>query len=287
MNKTTRARIEQEFANQPLRPEEILTQEEILSLPLPVQKYLIYTGVVGKAKPQNVRIKFEAEMFRKRGGAAMKSHSCQYNFFRDYSRIFLMKANMLGIPFRAQHIYSNRQATFIVRVAGLFKVVDVGGEELTKTETVTILNDMCVFAPGSLTDKRFSWKEVDSLTAEVTLTNGAFNVSARLLFNEKGELVNFVSDDRSALQDDGTLKIFRWTTPVNDYKEFEGRRIPTYGEAIWHYPDGDFTYGKFRLKNIKYNVSQNATQHELSSKLEGKTLLKFRCSCKLDRNHYL
>jgi hypothetical protein len=99
------------------------------------------------------------------------------------------------------------------------------------------------------------------------LTNGAFKVSAKLLFNEKGELINFVSDDRSALQDDGTLKIYRWTTPVNDYKEFEGRRIPTYGEATWHYPDGDFTYGIFRLKDIKYNVNQNATQHKLSSKL--------------------
>ena len=255
MNKTTRARIEQEFANQPLRPEEILTQEDILSLPLPVQKYLIYTGVVGKAKPQNVRIEFEAEMFKKRGDAAMKSYSCQYNFFRNYSRIFLMRASKSGIHFRAQHIYSNRQATFIVRVAGLFNAVDIKGEELTKTETVTILNDMCVFAPGSLADKRFSWKEVDSLTAEVTLTNGAFKVSARLLFNEKGELINFVSDDRSALQDDGTLKILRWTTPVNDYKEFEGRRIPTFGESIYNYPDGDFTYGKFRLKDIRYNVS--------------------------------
>jgi hypothetical protein len=153
MNKKTKARIEQEFANQPLRPEEILTQEDILSLPLPVQKYLTYTGAVGKAKPQNVRIEFEAEMFRKRGDAAMKSYSCQYNFFSNYSRIFLMKASKLGISFRAQHIYSNRQATFIVRVAGLFKVVDLKGEELTKAETVTILNDMCVFAPGSLTDK--------------------------------------------------------------------------------------------------------------------------------------
>jgi hypothetical protein len=88
------------------------------------------------------------------------------------------------------------------------------------------------------------------------LTNGAFKVSAWLFFNDKGELINFVSDDRSALQDNGTLKTYRWSTPVNDYKEFEGRRIPTYGETTWHYPDGDFTYGRFRLKSIKYNVSQ-------------------------------
>ena len=75
-------------------------------------------------------------------------------------------------------------------------------------------------------------------------------------FNEKGELINFVSDDRSALQDDGTIKLARWSTPVGNYKEIDGRRIPTYGETIWNYPEGDFTYGKFKLKSIQYNVNK-------------------------------
>jgi hypothetical protein len=255
INKSTDSRIKQEFMNQPLLPEDMLSREDTVSLPLPIQKYLIYSGAVGKPRPQNVRIEFEAEMFRKPGDSAMKSYSCQYNFFRNYSRLFLMKASKLGIPFRATHIYSNQQATFKVRVAGLFNVVDVSGEELTKAETVTILNDICIFVPACLADKRFSWKEIDSLTTEVTLTNGAFRVSARLYFNETGELINFISDDRSALQDDGTLKTFRWSTPVRDYKDIEGRRIPGYGETIWHYPEGDFTYGKFSLKSIKYNVT--------------------------------
>ena len=30
----------------------------------------------------------------------------------------------------------------------------------------------------------------------------------------------------------------------------------TYGETIWHYPDGEFIYGKFKLKEIKYNVNE-------------------------------
>ncbi|NVO21534.1 MAG: hypothetical protein HXX13_17665 [Bacteroidetes bacterium] len=254
--KLIKKKIAEEFTAQPLQSEEILTREDITHLPVPVQKYLIYTGAVGKVKPQNARIEFDAEMFQKPGASAMKAHSCQYNFFGNYTRIFFMKAGKMGIPFRARHIYSNQQATFIVRVAGLFNVVNIKGEDLTRAETVTVLNDMCVFVPGSFTDKRLSWKEIDSLTAEVTLTNGPYKVSARLLFNEKGELINFISDDRSAIQDDGTLKTYRWSTPVKDYIELDGRRIPSYGETIWHYPDGDFTYGRFSLKSIKYNVSQ-------------------------------
>jgi len=114
---------------------------------------------------------------------------------------------------------------------------------------------MCIFAPGSLIDKHLTWDEIDSLSTEATLTNGKYVVSAFIYFNEGGELINFISDDRSALQDDCTMKQVRWETPISDYKEFEGRKIPTFGKTIWKYPEGAFTYGVFGLRSIKYNAT--------------------------------
>ena len=253
--KTFQRKKSEEFALQPLKNDMILKKQEIAHLPACVQKYLEYTGAIGKSKPQNMCIEFDAEMYRKPGDKAMKSQSVQYNFLGAYSRLFFMKASKLGIPFRALHIYKNEQAIFQVKVAEMLKVVNISGEELTTAETVTLLNDICLFAPGSLADSRVYWVEIDSLSSKVTLTNGKYAVSAILYFNELGELIQFMSDDRSALQDDGTVKNFRWTTPVSDYKEFEGRKVPTVGKTIWHYPEGDFTYGVFTLKHIKYNVS--------------------------------
>jgi hypothetical protein len=52
------------------------------------------------------------------------------------------------------------------------------------------------------------------------------------------------------------MKKVRWSTPVSEYKEFEGRKVPTVGKTIWHYSEGDFTYGVFTLRSIKYNVAQ-------------------------------
>ena len=243
-----------DFSNNNPQANEILSDSDIVHLPPPVQKYLRYTGAIGKSKIRNIYIEFDAEMFKKPGDKPMKAHSIQYNFYGDYSRYFLMKASKAGIPFSALHVFKNHQASFQVKVAELFKVINVSGEELTKAETVTLLNDMCIFAPGSLIDKRLTWSETGSVSAKVTLSNGKYVVSAMLYFNEAGELINFISDDRSALQDDGTMKQFRWTTPVSNYKEFEGRMIPTAGKTIWHYPEGDFTYGVFELKSIEYNV---------------------------------
>ncbi len=259
-NRTFQIKKSEEFAAQPIKSKPVLNKEDISYLPACVQKYLIYTGAIGKSKPQNMYIEFDALMYRKPGDQPMKSHSEQYNFFEKYSRLFLMKAGKMGIPFKALHIYKDGQASFQVKVADLFRVVDINGEELTTAETVTLLNDICIFAPGNLVDDRMTWTEIDSLSARVTFINGKYVVSAILYFNETGELINFMSDDRSALQDDGKMKQVRWTTPVSNYKTIEGRKIPACGKTIWHYPEGDFIYGEFELKKIKYNVTENITE---------------------------
>ncbi|MCW7458384.1 hypothetical protein ND856_16355 [Leptospira bandrabouensis] len=246
--------VESDFNKQPLGEEKILRMADIKHMPSIVQKYLLYTGVIGKPQVQNIRIVFKELMYKNSKAQPLDSTSDQYNFFRYPSRHFFMKASMMGIPFRVLHSYSDEKATMLVRVASLFNAVDLAGENLSETETVTLLNDLCLFAPSALIQKNISWEKRDSLSVKVNFKNGKYNVSAILFFNQKGELVEFVSEDRSALQDDGSLRKVRWTTPVRDYREFHGVKVPTYGEAIWNYPEGDFTYGKFFLQKIEYNL---------------------------------
>lgn len=248
------SKVQFEFKTQPVLIEKKLTKSDIRHLPFPVQKYLLYVGVVGKNQVQNVRIVFDELMYKNPEAKPMVSSSEQYNFFLHPARHFYMKASMMGIPFRVLHSYSEEKATMLVRVASLFNAVDLDNEELTIAETVTVLNDLCLFAPAALIDRRISWEANGPLSSKVFFKNGKYRVSAVLIFNEIGELVEFISDDRSALLDDGSLRKARWSTPIKDYKELNGVKVPTYGEAIWKYPEGDFTYGKFFLKNIEYNV---------------------------------
>lgn len=59
------------------------------------------------------------------------------------------------------------------------------------------------------------------------------------------------TDDRYV---SSTMEQIRFSTPVSDYKMINGFLLPSYGEAIWHYPEGKFVYGKFWVRDIKYNV---------------------------------
>ena len=78
-------------------------------------------------------------------------------------------------------------------------------------------------------------------------------ISARLSFNQAGELIDFVSNDRFLSADGKTFQSYPWSTPVRSYKRVGGRRVASYGEAVWHTPDGEFSYGKFNLAEIEYN----------------------------------
>ena len=230
---------------------DLLTEPDIQSLPIPVQKYLRYCGVVNKPKLKNMKIVFDGEM-RDKGKDWFKFTSVQYNFFEEPTRLFFMKAKMFGITLPGYHSYQNAHATMQVKLLGLFNVVNIKGIEMNKAETVTVFNDMCLMAPAALIDKRIEWTFIDSLSAKATFTNGVNKITATLYFNQQGQLINFISDDRYAI---GDMKQYRFSTPVKEYMQTDGRNIWQYGETVWHYPDGEFVYGKFNLKSIEYNVA--------------------------------
>jgi hypothetical protein len=229
----------------------LLTEADIQLLPQPVQKYLRYSGVINQPKVKNVKIVFVGEM-RSKGKNWFKFQSVQYNFFDNPARLFFMKANMFGITVPGYHNYQNEKASMQVKLFGLFPVADAAGKDMNRAETVTLFNDMCLMAPATLIDKRIEWTPTDSLTAKATFTNGSNTISATLFFNQQGQLINFISDDRYEIS---AKKQYRFSTPVKEYIQINGQNCMKYGEAVWHYPEGTFVYGKFNLKSINYNVT--------------------------------
>jgi hypothetical protein len=229
----------------------LVTEADLQHLPQPVQLYLRYSGVVGKPYPHNMYVKFNGEM-RSRGKDYFPFTSEQYNFFNEPTRLFFMKGKMFGITVPGYHHYENKQARMNIKLFGLIDIVNIQSPELTKGETVTVLNDMCLMAPASLLNKQIEWEAIDSLKSKIIFTNGNIKVSAVLYFNEKGQLIDFISNDRYE------TNINQWlpfSTPVSEYQPMNGMNLLSYGEAIWHYTDTAFTYGRFQVKTIEYNTT--------------------------------
>ncbi len=249
-----KAAVAEELDAQGHGPGPLLTEDALAGLPGPVRRYVLASGAVGRPVPTSMRLELEAVMHRQPGDRGMRATSTQCNWFARPARMFLMQARMFGLPVRALHLYRDAQATFQVRAAGLLTMVDQAGEVISRGETVTVLNDMCMLAPGTLADPRLSWTAVDDRTAAVAFTNGPHRVTATLAFNDDDELVDFWSDDRPESVDGGFVDR-RWSTPVSGYRKSDGMRLPTRGTALYARPEGPFAYGEFTVRSIAYDAA--------------------------------
>ncbi len=230
-----------------------VTEADLAPHPPLVQAWLRRIGVLGRARVRAVRARFHG-LFRGAPKAAwMPFRSEQVNRYDPPSRLFLMETKMYGVPCTALHRFVGSSATIVVRAASLVDVVKMGGPAMNRAETVTLFNDLCVLAPGALVDADVRWTPIDARSVEAAYTHAGNTVRARLRFDAAGDLVGFLSDDRSQSADGKTFRNLPWSTPLRDHRDFGGVRLPAFGETVWLAPEGDLAYGRFDLDAVTYN----------------------------------
>lgn len=249
------SRVIEDFSTNNSLTKEILTEKDIVDLPIPVQNYLHYTKSVGQEKIKNFKAEFEGVLRTSPDDKGMSVHSVQYNFYKNPSRYFYVSATKMGMPAVGLHIYRNESATFQVKLLNWINMVDAKGDKMTKGETVTLLNDMCLIAPATLIDDRIEWETVNDTLVKARFTNGHVKIRAELYFNKKHELVNFISYDRYEINGKN-YNNYPWSTPLGNYKMINGYLLPSRGKLIYKRPEGDFTYGELVYKNVEYNLTK-------------------------------
>lgn len=244
-------------------PPPILREADLAPLPEPVQRYLRRSGAVGQPQVRSMRLRFSGQIRSAPQAAWMPFTAEQTSFFEPPVRLFQMAATQRGVPADVMHVFTLGQASMRVRLAGVIPLISARGEELTRAETVTLLNDMAVMAPATLIDPRIGWRALDARQAEATFTLGSNTVRATLLFSDAGDLVDFVSDDRLMSSADGkTFTRLRWSTPLTDLRWFGPAtaeqpgtaRLAAAAQTLWHAPSGAWAYGQFQLLSVEYNI---------------------------------
>jgi len=231
----------------------ILTEADLFGLPDQVKNYMRYTGSIGKPQVNNFKVTTEGKIRKNEKSEWMPFTTEQYNFLQQSSRLFFMNARMNQLPVSGYHSYKYGKAIMDIRLLSTFKVQYQDGSEMDIAETVTFFNDMCCMAPATLIDKRIKWGETNGEKVQASFTNNNITITAWLFFNDKSELVNFISNDRYNYD---AKKKLPWSTPLSEYKDMNGYRLATIADAIYQYPEKEICYGKFHLTNIEYNLNR-------------------------------
>lgn len=231
-------------------------ESEIAHLPPQVQRYLRVTKSVGNARVRSFHARMRGTLRNSPDAPWMNVDVVQENFFDTPARIFFVRGARFGVPFDALHTYIGEAATMRVMVASVFEAFRASGHEMNQSETVTMFNDMCLFAPATLIDPNIRWEEIDAHSVRAWFRHGPVTISAVLTFNERGELVGFVSHDRYQSVDGKTFTLYPWSTPVERYGEFNGRHLVASATASWNMHGTEFPYARLELVDLEYNAAR-------------------------------
>ncbi len=136
----------------------------------------------------------------------------------------------------------------IIRLLSLFTIADAQGPELDISSLVRYGSEMPWFPSAMKPSASVIWEEIDNISARMILRERGLSASMVFTFNDKGEITRLDTEDRYR----DTHRKQPWIVRYGSYREFDGYRIPTEGEAAWKTAGGEFVYIRLRITEIQY-----------------------------------
>lgn len=241
-------------------PRDPIEAADLAGLPATVQRYLEFMEVLGRPRTWSIRSRWTGG-FRMRPDRPFAScEAWQYDSSLEITRIFHMRMRLAGIfPILVRDTYLRGRGRMLGRAFDTFTVVDEANPKLDAGELVTYLNDAILLAPSMLLGPKVSFAAVDDRSFDVALTDHQRTVRARVFVDARGAVTDFSTTDRYGQDPFGSKEMVqaRWSTPVQGFTKHRGRVVPKSGQAIWHFPSGDFTYADFKLspEDLAFDVS--------------------------------
>lgn len=233
----------------------IISEQDIINLPPPVQRHFRFCGYIGKVKMINAKTEWEDIRFkRSQNGKWMHLDCLQYNSIPKPTRIVYMQNKIAGIfPFEARDKYQNGKGNMLIRLLNLFTIADAKGIEMDKSGLVTVLSEIAILPTYALQDY-ISWEAIDDNNAKATLSDNDITVSGTFNFSNEGAMCSFYSEDRFFAEKNGTFKNIPWSIAIDKYAEKDDMKFPKKMRVKWHLKDHDLEYFKGEVSNIDYNV---------------------------------
>jgi hypothetical protein len=252
-NNTFKQKVANLFSSRSKVERKVITEDDMRHLPEPVQRYLRYSGIIGKQRVAFVRLKQTGAMRPKPYGKWFPLKAEEYYAVDNPG--FVWRGRMAFAPLIsaiAQDMYLNGQGNMHVKLMSAINIVNAKGKEMDEASLMRYFNEMQWF-PSSLVSGNVKWEAIDANSARSTLTDRGMTVSALFCFDNEGKITNFIAE-RGRSTDGGKLVRTKWSTPISEYGTYgNGLRLPSKGEAVWHLDSGEYSYIKLEITEVEYD----------------------------------
>jgi len=246
-NKGFEQQVKALFSQSPRLQGRSFSYEQLKGLPEPVRKYFMHALPEGKPYISYVRLKHDGWFRTDPGKKKMDIQGEQY--FTAEKPGFIWKGTTS--VFTARDMYIQDQGRLVVSLFSLIRVADERGPQVDQAELLRWLGESVWFPTNLLPRGNLKWSAIDSLRARLTFEYNGISVYYLVTFNERNEIVRLETERYM-----GDKGLMPWVGEVSEYVVIQGVRVPSVIEASWDLEEGLYTYGRFRVTQMEYDLPQ-------------------------------
>ncbi len=235
-----------------------VTNTALLSLPAPVRRHLLDTGVVGSSVPEHATVYQEGRIrtrFRpERPDSGWMPFSAHQHFTigpdgaGPPSFLWDAKVRMARVvPIHVVDSYQDGAGSLGVWLAPFLRVTNASGPRIDEAALQRYLGEM-VWFPGAFASPLVSWTPVDHHSARASISDGS--VTAECLFRFEPDSV--VVEARRYREAPPFARI-PWTATASRYLSYGKVLLPSRARVTWHLPEGAFTYFDATITRVEYD----------------------------------
>jgi hypothetical protein len=232
--------------------EELFLEEEITDLPEPVQKWLLRSGAIGRNKVIKGRVTQKALMkLKPEQSDWYGATATQYTTIDVPAFIWTVDVKMNSlISFKGRDKFVNGKGEMLIKLNSLLSVVNETGEKLDEGTIQRFLGEL-VWFPTLAVSPYIKWEQIDEFSAEAKMEYMGTSGSGTFYFNEEGDFIKFIALRFQGNEPDSERK--EWVLTVDDYKVFDGIKVPSQMKATWILDDLEWTWLELEIVDMEYN----------------------------------
>lgn len=226
----------------------VISEEQVATLPDIIQIWLRKSKVMGRAMPQRIHIVQKGSIRTDANSNWMPFDAEQY--FTIDPPGFVWHATIHTdkfIDIVARDKYENGKGSMLIKVSSLVTLANSSGEEIDQGTMIRYMAEIIWFPQAAVSDY-LEWEQLDTNHARVTMNYNGLMASGVYTFNN-GLPTSFEAERFGEFN--GKYSKETWHVSTTGYNYFNGVPVGNKNEVTWKLKEGDFTWLKLELTELK------------------------------------
>lgn len=227
----------------------ILTEADLVSLPPPVSKYLVRSGITGRKRISSAYVKHSGKF---RPGADKSFVPIKGEYFLTTKKPSFCWFGTIrlfpGITISAFDSYFNGHGRMLIKLMSFFKIADSRSSETSLSALGRCIAEMTM-APSFFMNEQIQWLSYDSDKAKCRITDSGLQVEANLHFKSSG-ILDRIEIQRLYDRGNGKFTTELFTAKGCATRDFNGVKVTSVLDGYWNLDEGDLHYVHFIIDEI-------------------------------------